>query len=254
MINILAQPRLAAHHRRSQRSHHTPICASKPNTTTSTTKSTNTIDALPKAAGALLLSATLFFTAPSAKAELNKFEYNAGGEFGNGTAEQYGEADIKGKKFDNMDLRRSNFTSADARDCSFKNSKLVGAYFIKTVLARADMQGADLSDVLMDRAVLVDANLKNTILARAVLTRSDLTGAKIQGADFTNALVDRTQQLALCRYAEGQNPVTGADTRKSLGCGSKRAFKASSPSNPDGPQVPEAEKDAFRSSMPAYRD
>lgn len=31
--------------------------------------------------------------------------------------------------------------------------------------------------------------------------------------------------------------MTGVSTRKSLNCGSSRRFKASSPSNPDGPQV-----------------
>lgn len=82
-----------------------------------------------------------------------------------------------------------------------------------------------------------------------VLTRSDLAGAQIEGADFTNALVDKTQQMALCRYAAGTNPVTGADTRKSLGCGSRRAFRASVPSNPEGPQVSEEEQAAFRATI-----
>lgn len=57
------------------------------------------------------------------------------------------------------------------------------------------MQGADLSDVLMDRAVINGANLKQANLSRAVFTRSDFGGADITGADFTNALVDRTQQI-----------------------------------------------------------
>ncbi len=47
--------------------------------------------------------------------------------------------------------------------------------------ARANFEGADLSDVLMDRAVIVEANLKNAILQRAVLTRSDLGQADIYG-------------------------------------------------------------------------
>ena len=204
------------------------------------------------AGAAALFSATLLVTQP-AFAELNKFEEEIAGEFGTGTALQFGEADIKGRDFSDQDLRRSNFTSADCRDCNFKNAKLVGAYFIKAVLPRANFENADLSDTLSDRAVFVDANLRNAVLARAVFTRSDFAGADINGADFTNALVDKTQQMAMCKRADGVNSITGVKTRESLACGSRRAFRASTPSNPDGPQVSDDEKDAFRSSQAVYR-
>ncbi|CAL8469422.1 g8963 [Coccomyxa elongata] len=186
-------------------------------------------------------------------ADLNKYEAAAGGEFGNGTAQQYGEADLRGRDFHGEDLRRSNFTAADCRSCNFKDAKLQGAYFIKSVVPNANFENANLSDVLMDRAVLNDANLRNANLQRTILTRSDLGGADIYGADFTNALVDKTQQIALCRYADGTNTETGVETRKSLGCGSRRKFRESSPSNPEGPQVAEDEKKAFVKSMPVYR-
>ena len=96
---------------------------------------------------------------------------------------------------------------------------------MKSVAYQADFTGADVSDALWDRSVINEAILRNAILQRTVFTSSDLGKADIYGADFTNALVDRTMQIKLCKYADGVNPTTGADTRKSLGCGSRRAFR-----------------------------
>lgn len=203
-------------------------------------------------AAATVLSFGAFAFQP-ALADLNKFEADAGGEFNVGTAAQYGEAELRGKDFSGQDLRRSNFTSADARNANFKGSKLQGAYFIKAVTANANFENADLSDVLFDRAVLNGANLKNANLSRTIFTRTDFGGAIITGADFTNALVDKSQQIAMCRYADGTNAETGVDTRSSLGCGSRRKFREASPSSSEGPQVTESQKKDFVQSMPVYR-
>lgn len=51
----------------------------------------------------------------------------------------------------------------------------------------------------MDRAVMNNANLKDAVLQRAIFTRSDLGGANIEGADFTNALLDKPQQMVRMR-------------------------------------------------------
>eukprot|EP00967_Tisochrysis_lutea_P031175 scaffold36714_cov19-Tisochrysis_lutea.AAC.2 len=41
----------------------------------------------------------------------------------------------------------------------------------------------------------------------------------------------------------------GVSTRASLGCGSMRRFKTSTPSAVEGPQVPEEDKEAFRKTL-----
>jgi uncharacterized protein YjbI with pentapeptide repeats len=48
--------------------------------------------------------------------------------------------------------------------------------------------------LLWDVQVLNEANLTNAILARTVLTRSDLGGAVIEGADFSDAVLDLLQK------------------------------------------------------------
>ena len=75
---------------------------------------------------------------------------------------------------------------------------------------------------------------------RVVLTLGDLKGAVVENADFSEALLDKRQVEALCKYAAGKNPVTGADTRKSLGCSGGRRGSPSSYMTEDGVAKPAA--------------
>lgn len=57
--------------------------------------------------------------------------------------------------------------------------------------------------------MLNEANLTNAVLARSVLTRSDLGGAIIEGADFSDAVLDLPQKQVLAlRICHGRASYT----------------------------------------------
>ena len=207
-----------------------------------------------RVAAASLASLALFASSPDASlAELNAREAARGGEFNRGSAQQFGgydltNEDVVGKY--GKDLRLSNFTGAEMRRAKLRGANLTGAYLMKAVAFAADFEGANLSDALMDRAVLNDANFKDAVMTRVVLTSSDLGDAVIEGADFSDALIDEKQRQALCKYASGTNPETGVSTRRSLNCGG--SGRTSSPSRymtDDTAKKPEAAFEASRFSM-----
>jgi hypothetical protein len=56
------------------------------------------------------------------------------------------------------------------------------------------------------------------VLEDAFAFNTRFEGVTISGADFTNVPLRGDALKALCAVAEGTNPVTGRDTRASLGC------------------------------------
>jgi uncharacterized protein YjbI with pentapeptide repeats len=120
--------------------------------------------------------------------------------------------------FSGQDLANTSFAGATGRHANFSGANLHGAILTQAAFPEANFAGADLSGTLMDKVDLSGADLTGAVLSGAIASGSSFRGATVTDADFSDALIDRVDQRSLCRDAEGTNPITGVDTRLSLGC------------------------------------
>lgn len=124
-----------------------------------------------------------------------------------------------GADFHGQVLANTSFAGVQGRAANFAGADLHGAILTQAAFPDANFRDADLSDVLMDKVDFAAADFSGAVLRGVIATGSNFTGATVDGADFSEALLDRADQRALCRVARGRNPITGVDTRLSLGCG-----------------------------------
>jgi hypothetical protein len=120
--------------------------------------------------------------------------------------------------FSGQDLAQTSFAGAQGRRANFHGADLHGAILTQGAFPEADFSGADLSDVLMDKVDFHGADFRGALLRGVIASGSSFQGALITDADFSDALLDRDDLRSLCREASGTHPVTGVDTRTSLGC------------------------------------
>ncbi|WAL59486.1 pentapeptide repeat-containing protein [Thermocoleostomius sinensis] len=130
----------------------------------------------------------------------------------------YDDVKAATKDFSGQTLLQAEFSNAKLANANFSNANLRGAVFNGVLLTNANFHAADLSDSIAYLSDLSGADLSDAILTSAMLLKSRFRGANVTGADFSDALLDRDQVLALCQTASGVNPLTGVDTRDSLGC------------------------------------
>ena len=133
----------------------------------------------------------------------------------------FASSDISKRDFSNQDFSKKDFSGSVANEANFAASVLRGSRFFKADLKDADFTGADCTTAGFDEADLTNTNLKNAVLEAAYFTGSTLEASgNIEGADFTDAVMNPTVTKKLCRRpdAKGTNPKTGVDTRDSLLC------------------------------------
>lgn len=128
------------------------------------------------------------------------------------------QVEIQDLDFSGQNLQTKEFVGEKLDGANFSNADLRGVVFNGASLKGANLQGVDFSDGIAYSSSFRDADLSGAILNSALLLQSYFTNTTVTDADFTFAVVDRVQLANLCANASGTNPVTGVDTRDSLGC------------------------------------
>lgn len=122
------------------------------------------------------------------------------------------------KDYSGQILFDKRFTKLDLSEANFRGANLTGTVFNVIDLTDANLQDVNFTNGMTYRTIFNGADLTNAIFAGAFLMQSSARDAIVDNVDFSYAIVDFPLKVELCQYAQGENPVTGVDTRASLGC------------------------------------
>ncbi|CAM9788935.1 unnamed protein product [Ectocarpus sp. 12 AP-2014] len=128
---------------------------------------------------------------------------------------------IENADYHDKDLSSVSFQQSLVRGTNFKNAKLVAAGFFDADLSNCNFESANMNQANLELANLSGANMKNALVTEAYVSgATKMEPAIIEGADFTDTFLRKDQVRYLCGLdtAKGTNPVSGVDTRDSLGC------------------------------------
>jgi uncharacterized protein YjbI with pentapeptide repeats len=133
-------------------------------------------------------------------------------------AEDYDKQLLEGADFSGKVLQGSQFNKAVLRGTKFVGADLKGVSLFGADMMGADFSNANLSFSTLDTARMDEVNLTNAILEGAFTYGTTFKRAQITGADFTDVDLREPLRQKLCEVASGTNSVTKRKTRDTLEC------------------------------------
>ncbi|MGB8700054.1 MAG: pentapeptide repeat-containing protein [Thermosynechococcaceae cyanobacterium] len=125
---------------------------------------------------------------------------------------------IAEKNFRGQNLQQAEFMDIHLENADFGQADLRGVVFNGATVTGANFQGVDMTDGLAYLSDFTGANFTNAVLNAAIMLKSTFRDVVATGADFSDAVLEKDQIALLCQSASGTKPVTGVETRESLGC------------------------------------
>jgi uncharacterized protein YjbI with pentapeptide repeats len=133
-------------------------------------------------------------------------------------AMDYAKQVLIGADFHGADLRGVTFSLTNLRDADLHDADLRDASLFGAKLQDGNLSGADLRGATLDSAVLQGTDLRNARLDDAFAFNTRFLEVRIDGADFSGVPLRGDALKNLCAVASGTNPISGRETRDTLGC------------------------------------
>ncbi|KAG2428443.1 hypothetical protein HXX76_011563 [Chlamydomonas incerta] len=167
---------------------------------------------------ASLLSANMamaeFRLPPIDKTDPNRCDRGyVGNTIGQANAVSDKTLDMRLCSYAGKDLHGRVLAGALLADADLSNTNLQEAVLTKAYAVKANFEGADMTNAVVDRVDFSNANLKRVKFINTVVTGATFAGADLEGSVWEDALIGSQDVGKLC-----ENPTLTGESRTQVGC------------------------------------